>query len=378
MNILAIETSCDETAVALVEAKNNKFSIIEDLVSSQVKVHSPFGGVVPNLAAREHLKNLPLLLEKIIKKHNINPKNVNLIAVTQGPGLIPALLIGTNSAKALAYAWKKPLVGVHHIAGHIYANFVQGSTFPLSAGASNSSRSNLIRFPILALIVSGGHTQLILMKKHLDFKIVGETLDDAAGEAFDKVAKILGLGYPGGPIISKIAEKGSTLRNFPTNSRGRERSNLGLPRPMINTNNLNFSFSGLKTAVLYLVKNNPRILKNKNLTAALCAEFQQAVIDVLISKTLRAAKIYNPKTILLGGGVSANKELRAQLEKAIEKNIPDTKYQIPNTRYSLDNAAMIAVAGYFQYKLAKSKKKFLNNWKSLEADANLTLKKWQT
>jgi len=367
MNILSIETSCDETAVALIEVKNNKFKIIEDFVSSQIKVHAPFGGVVPNLAAREHLKNLPLLLQKTIKKHKLASKNIDLIAVTQGPGLIPALLIGTNSAKALAYAWKKPLIGVHHIAGHIYANFFQDSTFPLSADASNSSRSNLsIKFPALALIVSGGHTQLILMKKHLDFKIVGETLDDAAGEAFDKVARILDLGYPGGPAVAAEAAK------FPNKSKF-QNLNLKLPRPMINSGNLNFSFSGLKTAVLYTVKNNPKILKSKNLKAALCAEFQQAVIDVLISKTIKAAKKYSPKTILLGGGVSANQELRAQLGEAVEKNMPNIKYKIPATRYSLDNATMIAVAGYFQYKLAKNKKKFENNWKNLEAAAGLYL-----
>ncbi|MFH0929895.1 MAG: tRNA (adenosine(37)-N6)-threonylcarbamoyltransferase complex transferase subunit TsaD [Candidatus Moraniibacteriota bacterium] len=355
VNILAIETSCDETAVALVKARKDNFEVIDDLVSSQIKVHQPFGGVVPNLAAREHLKNLPLLLKKTFKKHNISSKNIDLITVTQGPGLIPALLIGTNSAKVLAYAWKKPLVGVHHIAGHIYANFV--------------GKNSKTKFPILALIVSGGHTQLILMKKHLDFKIVGETLDDAAGEAFDKVARILGLGYPGGPAVSAIADK------FKKNTKYKIlNTKYQLPRPMINSGNLNFSFSGLKTAVLYTVKNNPQILKNKSLTAALCAEFQQAVIDVLIFKTLRAAKKYNPKTILVGGGVSANKELRKQLGKAIIKNMPDTKYHLLDAKYSLDNAAMIAIAGYFQYKLAKNKKKFLNNWKNLEADAGFELK----
>jgi N6-L-threonylcarbamoyladenine synthase len=364
VNILAIETSCDETAVALIEAKNNKFRIIEDLVSSQIKVHAPFGGVVPNLAAREHLKNLPLLLKKIFKKHGINSNDIDLIAVTQGPGLIPALLIGTNSAKALSYVWKKPLVGVHHIAGHIYANFIgEVKNKKLKVGGSE------IRFPILALIVSGGHTQLILMKKHLDFKIIGETLDDAAGEAFDKVSRILNLGYPGGPIVSDIADK------FEKNIKYKiPATKYQLPRPMINSDNLNFSFSGLKTAVLYTVKNNPKILKDRNITAVLCAEFQQSVIDVLVAKTLKAAKKYNPKTILLGGGVSANKELRKQLGKAITKNMPDAKYQLLNTKYSLDNAAMIAIAGYFQYKSEKTKKKFLANWKNLEADAGLELK----
>jgi N6-L-threonylcarbamoyladenine synthase len=360
VNILAIETSCDETAVALIEAKANSFEVIEDLVSSQIKVHAPFGGVVPNLAAREHLKNLPLMLKKTIKKRKLTSRDIDLIAVTEGPGLIPALLIGTNSAKALAYAWKKPLVGVHHIAGHIYANFVGENSNP--------------EFPILALIVSGGHTQLILMKKHLDFKIVGETLDDAAGEAFDKVARILGLGYPGGPAVAALAAKFSIF-NFQFSNKSKFLNlKFSLPRPMINSGILNFSFSGLKTAVLYIVRDNPKILKSKELKAALCAEFQQAVIDVLVGKTLKAAKKYKPKSILLGGGVSANKELRAQLGEAIKKSFPNTKYHLPDTRYSLDNAAMIAVAGYFQYKLAKNEKKFENNWKNLEADAGLKLK----
>lgn len=394
MHILSIETSCDETAVALVKAEKDKFRVIDNFVSLQIKTHAPFGGVVPNLAAREHLKNLPILLEKIITKNKISSKNIDLIAVTQGPGLIPALLIGTNSAKALAYAWQKPLVGVHHIAGHIYANFIGGchcekhsdKSIPLNTASPRYLRplaTTSKLFPLLALIVSGGHTQLILMKKHMDFRIVGETLDDAAGEVFDKTARILNLGYPGGPAISVCAEKHKILnQKSQINPKlkiqkipdYKELTVCSLPRPMINSDNLNFSFSGLKTAVLYLIKNNPEILKNKKMTAALCAEFQQAVIDVLISKTLRAAKKYKPKTVLLGGGVSANKELRTQLGKAIEKNIPNAKYQIPDVKYSLDNAAMIAVAGYFQYKLTKSKLKFANNWKALEADANLKIK----
>jgi len=390
MLILAIETSCDDTAVALMKAEKGDFFVMDEYISSQFKVHSPFGGVVPNLAAREHLKNLPLLLKKIIAKNKIGPKNIGLIAVTQGPGLIPALLIGTNCAKALAYAWKKPLVGVNHVAGHIYANFIsnQGSTFysrfDLSLGGSrrqflkvkpfgNSSRSNLIKFPILALVVSGGHTELIFMKKHLDFKIVGETLDDAAGEAFDKVAKILGLGYPGGPEVAACAAKFKISKSKFQKKSKIQNPNYKLPRPMISSNNLNFSFSGLKTAVLYTVRDNPKILKDKKLKAELCAEFQQAVIDVLIHKTIQAARKYRPKAILLGGGVSANEELRKQLGEAIKKNIPVTDYELPITKYSLDNAAMIAAAGYFRWKLSKNKKPFYNNWRKLEADANLRL-----
>jgi N6-L-threonylcarbamoyladenine synthase len=378
MNILAIETSCDETAVSFVKAEKGLFIVLDDLISSQIKVHAPFGGVVPNLAAREHLKNLPVLLNKIIKKHKLGPADIDLIAVTQGPGLIPALLIGTNAAKALAFAWQKPLVGVHHIAGHIYANFVREVK-----SQKSKVKSSETKFPMLALIVSGGHTQLILMKKHMDFKIVGETLDDAAGEAFDKVAKILNLGYPGGPAVAALAAKIPISKSqYPNKSKIlRQRrislwlknSKFSLPRPMINSNNLNFSFSGLKTAVLYTVKKNPRILKDKNLVAALSAEFQQAVIDVLVSKTIKAAEKYDPKTILLGGGVSANKELRKQLGDKIKEELKNTKYQIPDTKYSLDNAAMIALAGYFRYTQTKNKKIFANNWKNLEADAGLSL-----
>jgi N6-L-threonylcarbamoyladenine synthase len=359
MLILGIETSCDETAVALIKAGKNDFLVIDNLISSQVKIHAPFGGVVPNLAAREHLKNLPILLKKIFATNKIGSKDIDLIAVTQGPGLIPALLIGADSAKALSYAWKKPLIGVHHIAGHIYANFV-----------GKSSKLSGIDFPILALIVSGGHTELILMKKHMDFKIIGQTLDDAAGEAFDKVARIIGLEYPGGPAISAIADK-FKISNFKFQKVKDARYQL--PRPMIKSNNLDFSFSGLKTAVLYIIRDNPKIIKDKKMTAELCHEFQQAAIDVLIHKTIAAAKKYNPKTILLGGGVSANQELRKQLGDAIKRQMPNAKYRIPDTGYSIDNAAMIAVAGYFQYKLSKNKKALYNTWRNLEANAGLEL-----
>jgi N6-L-threonylcarbamoyladenine synthase len=355
MLIFSIETSCDDTAVALLKVSKNKFSVIDSLVSSQIKVHAPFGGVVPNLAAREHLKNLPLMLKKIFQKNKISAKDIDLLAVTQGPGLIPALLVGTNAAKALSYAWKKPLVGVHHIAGHIYANFI-----------GENSKLNRIKFPILALIVSGGHTELILMKKHLDYKVVGETLDDAAGEAFDKVARILGLKYPGGPEIAAEAAK--------RQRKDKIKNAFELPRPMINANNLNFSFSGLKTAVLYTVRDNSGILRNKKLKAELCAEFQQAAIDVLVHKTMQAAKKYKPETIILGGGVSANKELRKQLQEAVKKKFPNTACLMPGVLYSIDNAAMIAAAGYYQFKLAKNKNEFNNNWKNLEADANFELR----
>lgn len=388
--ILGIETSCDETAVSVVKSSNNNMEVLSNVVSSQVKLHAKWGGVVPSLAAREHLKNIIPVLELALKKACITPSEIDLISATQGPGLIPALLIGTNAAKTLAYVWEKPLLGIHHIEGHIYANFVGAnpkSQIPnpkqisakggFASGEQNSKIQNpRIDFPVLCLVVSGGHTQLILMKKHLDYKIVGETLDDAAGEAFDKVARILGLGYPGGPAIAAKAAQfviGNLKRKYKKSKLRITNYELRLPRPMINSNNLNFSFSGLKTAVLYGVKKNPNY---KLQIANYCYEFQQAVIDVLISKTLKAAKIYQPKTIMLAGGVSANIELRNQLRNNLRRYYPNTIYKIPDTKYSIDNAAMIAVAGYYRWKFmsAAQRKKSLNNWKTLQPDANLRLK----
>jgi N6-L-threonylcarbamoyladenine synthase len=349
--ILGIETSCDETAASIIEARADNIKVLSNIVSSQAKIHARWGGVVPNLAAREHLENIIPVLEIAFKKSGIKPRYTDLISVTRGPGLIPALLIGTNVAKTLSYVWQKPLLGIHHIEGHIYANFVGESS----------------KFPILCLVVSGGHTQLILMKKHLDYKIIGETLDDAAGEAFDKVARILGLGYPGGPAIADTAMKLKVKS---------AKFKVTLPRPMINSNNLNMSFSGLKTAVLYETKRHSHILKNMGMKSVLCAEFQQAVIDVLITKTIKAAKIYHPKTIMLAGGVSANIELRNQLRSNLRRCFPHIYYKIPDTKYSIDNAVMIATAGFHRWKnmTAMQRKKSLQNWKSLQPDANLKLK----
>jgi N6-L-threonylcarbamoyladenine synthase len=370
--VLGIETSCDETAVSVVRAIGEKIDVLSSTVSSQVKLHAKWGGVVPNLAAREHLKNILPVLGLSLSEAKIGIRDIDLISVTNGPGLIPALLIGTNTAKTLSYLSKKPLLGIHHIEGHICANFISDNfKFKISN----------LKFPILCLVVSGGHTQLVLMKKHLDYKIVGETLDDAAGEAFDKVARILGLGYPGGPAIAKQALRWKSPHPptpSPIIGRGwREAPGEGfsLPRPMINSKNLDFSFSGLKTAVLYTVKKHSDILKNVRMSSQLCAEFQQAVIDVLVAKTLKAATIYKPKTIMLAGGVSANRELRLQLEKAIAKTFPDTKCQMPDAKYSIDNAAMIAVAGHYRFQNMSEfqRRKTLTNWKELKTDANLKL-----
>ncbi len=380
MIILGIETSCDETAASVVKTDGNNLRVLSNIVSSQVKIHAKWGGVVPNLAAREHLKNIIPVLKIALNKSCTKPSDIDLITVTQGPGLIPALLIGTNVAKTLSYVWEKPLMGIHHIEGHIYANFITSPIPSLNKeGWPKAGEVKKIKFPILCLVVSGGHTQLILMKKHLDYKIIGQTLDDAAGEAFDKVARILNLGYPGGPAIAAAAD----LRRLNAEKRGKfqrqsasspRKSALKLPRPMINSDNLNFSFSGLKTAVLYETKRLK--VMNYKLKAEIAHEFQQAAIDVLIAKTIKAAKIYNPKTIMLAGGVAANQELRNQLRNNLRRYYPNTIYKIPDTKYTLDNAAMIAIAGVFRWKFMNSaqKKKALNVWKALQPDANLKLK----
>ncbi|MDP3762596.1 MAG: tRNA (adenosine(37)-N6)-threonylcarbamoyltransferase complex transferase subunit TsaD, partial [bacterium] len=234
MKILAIETSCDETAISVLEVKKTKFghdfSILSNQVASQVKIHAPFGGVVPNLAKREHRKNLPILLKRALKESKL--RKPNAVAVTYGPGLEPALWEGIEFAKALSKKWRVPLVPVNHLEGHIYSSLMQKSKFKIQ---------NFGIFPLLTLIVSGGHTELVFQKKHLAYKILGETLDDAAGEAFDKVARMLGLGYPGGPRLAKLAQKGNPKA-------------INFPRPMLHSKDLNFSFSGLKTSVLYKLR----------------------------------------------------------------------------------------------------------------------------
>jgi len=406
MKILGIETSCDETAASIVNCENGKIEILSNIISSQVKLHAKWGGVVPNLAAREHLKNIIPVLKLSLKRAGIKPADLDLIAVTNGPGLIPALLIGTNVAKTLSYVWEKPLIGIHHIEGHIYANMIRvnsNNQIPISNKISKLKNSKLIQnskfkiqnfdmnFPALCLVVSGGHTQLVLMKDHLKYEIIGQTLDDAVGEAFDKVARILNIGYPGGPAIAKWAKS----YNLKTKT-----YNLNLPRPMLNKKNFDFSFSGLKTAVLYETKKHParnamltsnasrsnaswhsvaggpELLKDKDYIIELCHEFQQATIDVLVAKTLKAAEKYVPKTILLAGGVSANQELRKQLGEKIKTDMPDTRYQIPDTIFTGDNAAMIAAAACFRWnKMTKAqKKKSFQNWKDLDTDANLKMK----
>ena len=351
MKILAIETSCDDTCIALLKAQGKAkpyFKILSNIVSSQVKIHAKYGGVYPTLAKREHQKNLPITLARALCLTKLSTKQpkIDAVTVTVGPGLDPCLWVGVNFAKELAKSLRLPIVPINHIEAHIYANFLN-----YAAGSHNL-------FPAICLVVSGGHTQLILMRGHRKYKILGETRDDAAGECFDKIARILGLGYPGGPIVAAQAAKLKTI-NYKLQTK--------LPRPMIYQKNYDFSFSGLKTAVLYNFKSEPeRIRKSKKYIQAMCAEAQQAIIDVLIKKTIQAAEDYNAKTIILGGGVAANEELRKQFKEKIEKELPKTKYLIPDTKFCTDNAAMIAVTGYFNRQKKRS-------WKKIKANANLKI-----
>lgn len=342
MKILALETSCDETAAALLENKDGKFILHTSVVASQVDIHAKTGGIVPEVAAREHVvKILPVIKQAV---PNIN--DVDIITVTRGPGLITSLMVGVETAKTLAYALKKPLITLNHIEGHFYGNWL-----PVPPGVKFSLPK--IKLPALSLIVSGGHTELVLMKNHGVYKKIGETLDDAAGEAFDKVAKILSLGYPGGPIIEKMAHEGNPNK-------------IELPRPLLNQKNYNFSFSGLKTAVLYTVKKQKKI--DEQFKKDMCASFQAACFDVLINKTLRAAKDYNVKSVMISGGVAANQTLIEQFKKTVKKELPSIPFYSPLRAYSTDNAAMMAVAAYFH-----ALKKDFMPWQKIIVDPCLSI-----
>jgi N6-L-threonylcarbamoyladenine synthase len=374
MRILSIETSCDETAAAIVEynPRSKQITVLANVVSSQVALHNKWGGVVPNLASREHIKNIVPVIEETLTRANVKPQDVDLIAVTQGPGLMPALLIGVSAAKTLSLVWQKPLIGINHLEGHIYANFISSPTtnhkLPhLRRGFGGRETTN---FPLLALIVSGGHTQLVLMRKHFDYAILGETQDDAAGEAFDKVAKLLGLPYPGGPEIAKRADAfriSQSLIPHPSSL-----IPIEFPRPMINSNDYNFSFSGLKTAVLYFLKKHETEMQDEKFINEVCYEFQEAIVDVLVAKSEKAIRQYQPKTFTIAGGVSANVRLRERLQEMIDNQIT---FLMPEFSYSLDNAAMIASAAALRYELMNEKQKsaLSSNTINLEPDANLAL-----
>lgn len=380
MRILGIETSCDETGLAIVERRKEQKNIISSALASQVEIHQEYGGVFPTLAVREHKKNLLPLLKKVLKEANDLKKTrgekrrkkeqevreilkreplllkatliflkkhkkpeVDGIAVTVGPGLEPCLFAGVNFAKALASYWDLPIIPVDHMEAHILVNFLEKKSIDI--------------YPAVALLVSGGHTQLVLMKEVGGYKLLGETRDDAAGECFDKTARILGLPYPGGPAISKEAQK---IKDEKT------KFEIKLPRPMINSGNYDFSFSGLKTAVLYKVKETPEeIRESEQFIQEMSAEIEEAITDVLTEKTIKAAKDFNARAIILGGGVSANKRLK---EKIKEEKLPKTSLFFPPPPLATDNGIMTAFVGIINFDER-------TNWKNIKVDAKLKIDK---
>ncbi|WP_041808100.1 tRNA (adenosine(37)-N6)-threonylcarbamoyltransferase complex transferase subunit TsaD [Evansella cellulosilytica] len=322
--ILSIETSCDETSVAVV--KNGR-EVLSNIVSSQIESHKRFGGVVPEIASRHHVEQITYILEEAMREADVSFKDIDAIAVTEGPGLVGALLIGVNAAKAVAFAHNKPLIGVHHIAGHIYANHIVEE----------------LTFPLLTLVVSGGHTELVYMTEHGSFEVIGETRDDAVGEAYDKVARTLGLPYPGGPHVDKLAQEGEAT--------------IDLPRAWLEPGSYDFSFSGLKSAVINTLHN----AKQKGITLPIenvAASFQESVIEVLVTKTIQAAEEKKVNRILLAGGVAANKGLRSALKKACEEK--GLTLTIPPLSLCTDNAAMIGAAGAIAFEKGKRANDWLN------------------
>ena len=356
--ILAIETSCDETAAAVLSFEPSprpspkggggtagwpKIKTLSSVVKSQISIHKSFGGVVPEAAARAHVKNILPVVQKALSTKDLSLKTIDYIAVTQGPGLIPSLIVGVEFAKALSLASGKPIIPVNHMLGHLYSPFGHREGSPLWERGALSGV-----FPMISLIVSGGHTILALMENVGKYKVLGQTVDDAAGEAFDKVAKLLKLPYPGGPEVSKLAEK--------------SKAQIIFPRPMINSKDYNFSFSGLKTAVLYYLRDNPKAKKED-----ICKAFQDAAVDVLVTKTLRATKEYGAKSISLSGGVAANKALRNSLN--LKSKILNLKFFVPPQGLCTDNAEMIGLAACFMLHNGYKPK----NYKQIRADSNLEL-----
>ena len=324
-NILAIESSCDETSMSIIK---NGIEEIATVTLSQIDIHKKFGGVVPEIASRNHIENITIVLDELLNKANMNINDITAVAVTYGPGLIGSLLIGVQAAKTIALVEEKPLIPVHHIAGHIYANNLE----------------KRLEFPLIALVVSGGHTELIYMEEDYSFKKIGGTLDDAIGECYDKVAKVIGLEYPGGPKVDKLAHLG--------------KDTYELPYPL-NDNSYNFSFSGIKSAVINLVHNEMQRGNSIN-KEDLCTSFQERVTSILVKKTIKALKEYKVNNLIIAGGVSANAGLRERLDEECKKNNINLSY--PRINYCTDNAAMIGAAAYYAYK------------KDILADQTLTAK----
>jgi N6-L-threonylcarbamoyladenine synthase len=427
MKILSIETSCDETAISILEADGNfndaKFKILANNLISQIDIHKKYGGVFPALAKREHSKNLiPILaksldeaslstsatkpdictskiqvkqIEKILEREpellklflkyipTIEIPEIDAIAVTQGPGLEPALWVGINFAKALSIVWEKPLIPVNHMEGHMMASLIKPES------KDKNTEINKINLPAISLLISGGHTELILIKDWKQYEKIGQTLDDAVGEAFDKAARMMDLPYPGGPEISKLAQTARQEKlnasNTQLKSEEVEPLQINLPRPMLHSKDFNFSFSGLKTAVLYLIKN----LKKENsweklplkIKQQIALEFEEAVIEILLKKTKAAIDKYDVKTLILGGGVIANSQIR-QTFQTLGKETPNLKVLIPQIEFSTDNAIMIGIAGYFEFiayppvkkeQKEKGQLQITTDFLELSADGNLDL-----
>ena len=403
MIILGIETSCDETAASVVE---NGTRVLSNIVASSQNIHIKTGGIIPEVAARQQLASIIAVIEKALNTafsnskseyrdpkqiqnsndQNSKPKTdvrrpmfdfIDAIAATYGPGLIGSLLVGVETAKTLSFLWDKPVVPVNHLVGHIYANFIRN--FPISSAGRDPAlwdnfqfSKTIPEFPAIAMVVSGGHTDLVIMKSHGDLKWIGGTRDDAAGEAFDKTARLLGLPYPGGPSISKAAD------DFFNRTPNTEHQTLNLfPRPMINSNNFDFSFSGLKTAVYNKVKDpqsrasslrgkqESERVKDKTNNQQLAAEIQEAIVDVLITKSIKAVKKYKPKSFLLSGGVAANSRLREKLKLRIANCKLKIDLHVPPPSLCTDNAAYIASAAYFNYKPI--------DWKKIVANPQLSI-----
>lgn len=313
--ILAIESSCDETAASVV--KNGR-CVLSNIISSQIAIHTLYGGVVPEIASRKHIEKINQIVEAALKEADVTLDDIDAIGVTYGPGLVGALLVGVAEAKAIAYAKKKPLVGVHHIEGHVSANYIEHPD---------------LEPPFLCEIISGGHTHLVIVKDYGSFEILGRTRDDAAGEAFDKVARAIGLGYPGGPKIDKLAKEGNPHA-------------IDFPRAHMEDAPYDFSFSGVKSAVLNHL-NKCRMTGEPIVEADIAASFQQAVVDVLVDNAIRAAKDYHMDRLAIAGGVASNGALRAAMEAACEKE--GIRFYRPSPIFCTDNAAMIGVAAYYEY-----------------------------